>query len=197
MYTNKGAIQNYLMIDIDSSFDAQITNWISAVQQYIENYTRRIFETVDEVRYFDGNGMREIQIDDFTEITTVEILEVNGSGVEYTLTEGLDDDFITYPYNATTKYKLLMTANSEIGCWLEGAKRIKITAKWSTTTSVPKDIEYVATVLVAKIIEKGMSGGKISSESLGDYSVTFADMDSVAEMLSLKKILDKYILIEL
>ena len=40
-YTSKGVIQNYLMTDIDSSFDAQIADWISSAEAYINKYTGR------------------------------------------------------------------------------------------------------------------------------------------------------------
>ena len=75
-YTNKGAIQNYLMIDISDSFDTQISAWISSVEQYINNFTGKDFEDdgVDETRYFDGSGEKELCVDDFTALTSVEIL---------------------------------------------------------------------------------------------------------------------------
>jgi hypothetical protein len=42
-YTTKEAIENYMLIKIDSSFDAQINSWIEAVETYIDRYTRRDF----------------------------------------------------------------------------------------------------------------------------------------------------------
>lgn len=199
MYTNKGAIQNYLMIDIDSSFDTQVTTWITAVQNYINNYTGKKdgFESAAETRYFDGNDKREIDVDDFTSLTSVQIIEANGDDVEYTLSEGQDNDYIIYPYNDTPQYRLILTANSQVGAWYGGKKRIKITGVWGHSTSVPKDIELAATMLVSGIIKKGLTGGEIQSESLGDYSVTFASMDVVAENMGVMEILDRYKVYEL
>ena len=100
-YTNRDEIQNYLAIDISNSINAQITDWITAIDSYIDSYTGHPngFESKTETHYFDGNGRREIDIGDFTSISSVKIMNPNSSGVEYTLTEGEDSDFITYPYN--------------------------------------------------------------------------------------------------
>jgi len=194
-YTNETKIENYLMLDIDPSFSAQVVLWISAVEKYINNYTgvKDGFESaVASIKYFDGNGKTEIDIDEFTSITTVEILESNGSSVESTLTEGLDNDYIEFPYNETKKYRLVINPGSTVGTWSYGNKRIKITAIWGADTSVPADISLAATMLLGSIIEKGAKGGKIRSESLGDYSVSFENIDDSAQSLGVKKILDRY-----
>jgi len=198
MYTTKGKIQNYLAVDINDSLDSQLADWISAVEIYIDNFTGKSFEeTADEIRYFDGNGKSEIQIDDFISITSVEILQLNSTDVDYTLTEGQASDYITYPYNDIPKYRLQMTTSSQIGTFLKGEKRIKITATWGHSSTVPKDIELAATMLVSSIIEKGMKGGTIMSESLGDYSVSFANIDTLSSSVGVKEILSKYKIWEL
>ena len=169
MYTTETKIENYLMTDIDPSFSAQVVLWITAATNYIDNYTQKKFEGTTETRYFDGNNKREIIIDDFTILTSVQILQVNSDDTEYTLVEGLNDDYITYPYNETPYYKLVMVASSSVGIWLSGPKRIKLTGIWGHSATVPEDIELVATMLVAEIIKQGRDSGKIRSETLGDY----------------------------
>lgn len=191
-YTTKGKIQNYLALDISSSLDSQIEDWITAVQNYIDNFTGKSFGTTSETRYFDGNGKNEIQIDDFVSITSVEILELDSTDVDYTLTEGVNSDYITYPYNTTPKYMLKMTINSQIATFLKGEKRVKITATWGHQSSVPKDIELAATILVAGIIEKGAKGGPVTSETLGDYTISFGNVDNLSTVLGVKDILSKY-----
>lgn len=199
MYTNKGTIQNYLMIDIDTSFDTQINTWITAVGSYIDRYTGRKdgFESASATRYFDGNGKREIDIDECTSITSIQVLEANGQDVEFTLSEGLEADYVTYPYNTTPIYRLKLVTSAQLGAFYSGKKRVKITAVWGNTTSVPKDIELAATMLVGSIIDKGLKGGKVQAEALGDYSVTFANVDETAQAIGVKSILDKYKLFNL
>ncbi len=196
MYTTETAIENYLMTDIDSSFSSQISAWITAAESYIDNYTQKSFEGTTTTRYFDGNGKREIIVDDFTTLTSVQILQVNSDDVEYTLTEGLDDDYVLYPYNETPYYKLMMVASSSVGVWLRGLKRIKLTGVWGHSAIVPEDIKLVATMLVADIIKQGRDSGEIRSEALGDYSVTYADLDKAAVRLGVKQILDQYQILE-
>jgi hypothetical protein len=197
-YTNKSNVENYLMIDIDTAFDIQINSWITSAETYIKNYTNRTFGPTNETRYFDGSGKSEQFVDSFTGSPVVLILVLNSSDIEYTLTEGIDDDFIVYPYNEITKFKLIMTTNSQIGYWPTGKKRIKITADFGIGSSIPKDIELVATKMVADIIQKGLKGGQVSSESLGDYSVSFDNQfDENAMGLEIKQILDKYRIYEL
>ena len=193
-YTTKSKIEVYIMTDIDASFSSQISSWISAAELYINNYIGKKdgFESASSEKQFDGNGKREIDIDEFTELTTVQILEANGDDVEWTLTEGLENDYVAYPYNDTPKYRLIIVPNSSVGAWYRGKKRIKITAVWGHSTSVPADIELAATMLVGAILEKGIRGGKVRAEALGDYSITYADVDEVAHTMGVEKILDKY-----
>ncbi len=196
-YTTETKIENYLLTDIDSSFSSQVSDWITAAENWINNYTRKVFESASEVRYFDGSGKSILKVDDFVTIATIQILEANGSDVAYTLTEGADNDFIVEPYNVTPKYILKMTVNSQITVWPRGKRRIQLTAAWGHSTNVPKDVELAATILVAGVIEKGMKGGGILSESLGDYSVTYAALDEIATRMGVKSILDRYRIYEL
>lgn len=197
-YTTKTKIENFLMVDIDAAFDSQINDWISAAEEYINNYTGRTFGHSATTKYFDGSGNTELIIDSFTGSLTVNILESNSDDTEYTLTEGQDNDYITYPYNETSKYKLIMTTNSQIGYWPKGKGRIKLTGNFGVGSTVPKSIEFVATKLVSKIIEKGLKGGQISSESLGDYSVTFDNTVDESKMgLEIRRVLDQYKIITL
>jgi len=197
-YTKKGQIQNYLAIDIDTSLDSQITDWITAVSNYIDRYTGKSFEqSSSEIRYFNGSGRKDIDIDDFLSLSSVQILDSNASGVAFTLSEGRDNDYITYPYNDTRKYRLILTVNAQVAIWSIGKQRIKITGVWGESSTVPKDIELAATMLVAGIVEKGLKGGSVQSESLGDYSVTFKNIDDISSVMGVREILNHYKIYEL
>jgi len=201
-YTTKEKIENYIMSDIDISFDTQVSKWISAVERFINKYTGKPegFEAdvAFSTKYYDGSGKREIFIDDFTEIESVEILALDSTDVEYTLTEGENSDYITYPYNTTPKNKLLLTLNSEVGAFYSGNKRIKISAKWGDAASLYEDIELAATILVGEIVKEGRDGGQILSESLGDYSAQFEIMDGLLmRMSNVKRLLDNYRILEI
>lgn len=192
-YTSKEQIQNFLTIEINSSFDEQISSWISAVEKYIDKYTGRTFEeSVEETRYFDGNGKREIDIDEFLSLSSVDITEISSDDVEISLIEGKGNDFVTFPYNQIRKFRLILTPESSIASWYSGLRRLKVSGKWGNSESVPDDIQLAATLLVASIVERGLNGGKVSSESLGDYSVSFSDMENSSNVLNAKNILKNY-----
>lgn len=200
-YTSKTKVENYLTVDIDSSFNSQVDLWITAVETYINNYTGKNFteSASDETRYYDGNGKVELDIGNFTTLTTVQILDVSSDDVAFTLTEGKSNDYLTFPYNSAdgATYRLVMTVNSQTAVWLKGTRRIKIVGKFGHGTSVPEDISLAATILLAGIVEKGLKGGSVLSEDLGDYSVTFKNVDDISNVMGVKEILNKYKIWEL
>jgi len=191
-YANEGNLENYLTVDIDNSLSAQVEEWSDAVDLYINKYTGKNFnKTTAEVRYFDGNGLKEIHIDDFVTLSSVEVLESTSDDVTHSLTEGKAEDYITYPYNDAVKFKLVLTPTSTVQAWPTGSRRLKITGEWGTT-NVPVDIILAATMLLAGVIEKGMKGGSVLSESLGDYTVTYKLVDDISSVMGVKEILDTY-----
>ncbi len=191
-YSDEGKVENYLTIDIDNSFSSQIATWADAVDLYIDKFVGKTFADEGEItKNYDGNGRREIDIDNFMSLTSVEILEITGTDTDFTLTEGRANDFITFPYNETPKFRLILTPTASIGSWSKGKNRIKITGRFGET-SVPKDIELAATMLLAGIVEKGLKGGTIASEDLGDYSVTYKEIDMISSVMGVKEILSKY-----
>jgi hypothetical protein len=38
-YSDISSLENYLLIDIDASFESQVETWISAAEEYVDNYT--------------------------------------------------------------------------------------------------------------------------------------------------------------
>lgn len=198
-YVTKGTVQKYLNVDIASSMDAQLDDWITAIEKWIEKYTGKSFEASSETRYYDTyNSKRgyEIDIDPFTAITALEYLDEEGATDE-TLTEGQSNDFLTYPLNDTEKYKILILPTSSVGPMPIGARRLKVTATFGHSDVVPKDIELVATKLVASVVSEGLKGGKLQQVNIGDYQATFEKIDQTAEALGIYQILDMYRDIEL
>lgn len=191
MYTSKGIIQRYLTTDIHSSFDSQISDWITAVTNWINNYTGKTFETASADKYYDGNGLKFLPVDTFVGSPTVTILNIDGT-TDVVLTEGHANDYVTYPLNETAKDEIHLTANARYTTFPKGIRRIKITADFGYASSVPKDIELVATKLVAEIIREGLKGGKLDRVQLGDYEAQFKDIDEKADALGIYNILDMY-----
>ena len=199
-YTTKAKVENYLMINIDSSFDSQIDLWIKAVDRFIDRYTHRVFGASTATKYYDGVNSNELIIDTFNSLTSVELLDIDGD-VEHSLTEGTD--YIVYPLNGEMKYKIILTNYAVIQTFAgydNNKKRVKIVGSFGSSKSdktVPDDIELVSTMLVAQIINQVNKGGDITSESLGDYSVSFEkDLADAIKITNVKTILDTYKIFE-
>lgn len=196
-YTDEGKVENYLTIDIDNSFASQVALWADAVDLYINKYVGRNFnDSGSETRFYDGNGTRELDIDDFISLTDVETLELTSDDVAHSLTEGKENDYIIFPYNENPKYRLILTRTASVQRWPLTERRVKITGNFGVS-SVPEDIVLAATILLSGVVEKGLKGGTILSEDLGDYSVTYKAIDDISSVMSVKDILDRYKIYEL
>lgn len=192
-YTNKGNIQKYLNVDIASSFDVQIDAWIAAVQKWIDRYTGKTFEvgSTETTRYYDTDGGRNVFIDSLVGVpSSVQILGPDGN-VEETLTEGQTEDYVLYPRNSDDKNEIQLVTGGRRGRFPSRSSGVKVTAVFGTAT-VPADITLVATKLVAKIVEKGLKGGTLSSVSLGDFTSSFEKIDEVADAMGITATLDTY-----
>lgn len=199
MYTNKARIQNYLLITIDDSFASQIDEWIEAAQNYIDNYTGITFEEESGVTYkiYDGDGSRELLIDELITFTKVEILDEDGD-INYTIDSS--DEYYLYPANKTPKTRIKINPyNAPISYFPEGDQNVKVYGTFGYASSVPEDIRLAATKLVAEIItESNFEVGKeIKSEKLGEYSISYQDVSDMAKNLGINNILDKYVKFEI
>jgi len=189
MYTSKSFIQNYLLVNIDTSFDTWIDEMISAADAYIDNYCNTSFESSTETRYFDGNGSNELILDDLLTVTSLQFLDSNGVDLDDTLTES--DDFFLYPYNETCKHKIVLNPEGDQAEFPRGSHRIKITGTWGKSSTAPADIKLVSTKLVAGIIEVGKSGEvTLKSEKIGEYAVTYGELKESSQDIT--DILNRY-----
>jgi len=194
-YTTKGKVQNYIAVDIDSSLVSQVDDWITAVTDWINKYCKKVFEAVTETRFYDVPKVtRSLIIDPFVDTTITELSTLDLDGVvENTLTEGDGNDFIAYPQNDTEKYELRLTNGSIIGVFPSGSRRLKVSADFGASASVPKDIELIATKLVGEILRRGLDGGKLSKAKIGDIDLTYVNINETAEALTgIYNTLDQY-----
>jgi len=195
-YTQKSFVQNYSMINIASSFESQINKWIEAVSIWIDNYTGTTFESSgDTYRLYDGDGTREALVDEFTAISKIEILDMGGD-VDTTLDS--TSYWHTYPANKDFKGRIRINAsNAPIAIFPRGHQNIKLYATFGHSATVPEGVRLAATMLVTQIIRDSQTQetGKIDSESLGEYSVAFSDINRIADRIGVKDLLDQYSII--
>jgi len=196
-YTTKTKVENYLLKDINVSFDTQIDNWIEGVENIIDQITNRNFkaDSSASARLFNGDGTPELLIDECVEVTLVEVGN-DGYGSSFTTVASSGSDrYFTLPNNHTVKKQPIHKIELSARDFVCGTQNNRITAKWGYSAEVPKDIEFVATVLVAGIINQhSQSGDQIKSERIGNYTVTyntdnggdsFADFNRAMEILKM------------
>jgi hypothetical protein len=157
-YTTIENIEDYLLTDIDLSFQGKVEKWIETSENYIDKYTGRNFVAEEGTKLYDGNAKYEIMIDDCTEITSI---EVDDSEI---------DDYKLYPANTTPKTSVYYSSG-----FASGNQNISIEGTWGYSETVPEDIAFATTVLVAGIINGQLKEGSVASEKIGQYQVSYRD----------------------
>jgi hypothetical protein len=195
-YCSLEDVENYLLIEVEESFQAQVESWISDMEEFIEMETGRDFEadTVasdkkyeivkkdeDEIGRY-KESVQDIHIDECIEVDS---LEIDDSAVD-------SDDYITYPANSLPITRIHLTDESgEV--FTEGEQNIVVSAKWGYSESPPREIKFACIVLVAGIINNAWSSeGEVSSMTMGRYTVSFKDEKQLKDFEQVKRILEKY-----
>lgn len=206
-YITKTEIEQYMGVQIDASLQTFINTLISAVTRYIEKKTGSVFEAPDPdndvTRYYNGNGRTKINIDHLREFTS---LVVDG----ITLVE--DQDFIFYPINAVAEEKPFdsieliqpetrISRSSRIDVsspyvFEKAQKNVVLTGKFGYSDTAPEDIKVACLKMVASLIKENIGDSQLkelSSETLGDYSVSYVKVADFADRLGINDILAPYI----
>ena len=79
-YTDRAAIESYLLQTIDNTFYVQIDEWIAAVEQYIDKQTGRSFiaDEAASARLFEGCNSQKLLIDECIEVDMAEVGDTYG-----------------------------------------------------------------------------------------------------------------------
>ena len=173
-YTNQSTIENYMLKSIDNSFQLQLEAWIESIEKLIEQTTGRIFiaDTVASERIYNGQGGVKQKFDEFvvdSEDNPEIIIKLGEDEPRVTIEQG---DYRIYPTNQENKNTIeLKNASFD-----RGHQNVRITAKWGAYKEVPADIKLAATILVAGIINNSSPDkGMVRSESLGAYTISYAN----------------------
>lgn len=188
-YITESDLENHILQDIDSSYSSWISTIIGFVEAYIDKYCETDYtgSGSDTDRYYDGSGTDSIIIDEFTEITAVYLLDNFGNTIHTVPTDG----WFLAPYNSDVKNQLVLNGHAGYAAFPLGDRTVKVTGKFGHTT-VPAPVKFAGIQLCAKIINEGLRGGQVSSETLGSYTVNYREVDEVAESMGVKNILDMY-----
>lgn len=220
-YITKSQLEQYLGIQIDSSLDAFLDTISASAKQYIDLYCsndevgQRWFDDADteQTRYFDGNGLARLYVDDLRTVTSIVASITRGNGV----TLVANQDYYLYPLNAVANgfpYEWIdlanpaynMPANSRLAAisgnsyvFFRGQRNIAITGKWgfnAAGSGFPPAITQAMLKLCGATIKENIGDTdlkELTAESLGEYSASYAKVKDIAERLEVGAILDPFV----
>jgi hypothetical protein len=167
IYTNQQKIEAVLQRELTEEEEEIVSDAINAVGKAINAYTGRIWldldeETADEeTRYFDGNGKRELFIDDFMSISRIRFLDSLG-GVTNTLPT---TSYTYYPLNSDWKNSIFLRDRR----FPRVRSGVEVTGVFYTG-EVPVDIQLTASTLVGHFFASSRNVGDFKKESIEGYS---------------------------
>lgn len=168
-YTTETAVENYLTLAIDDSF-TELAEWISAQSRFMDRKCNRklVAHESEEIK-IDGNNASSIVIPECAEISTVEVDEVD-----------ITAQVLAYPTTQVAKNELKLNGSY----FTRGLQNVAINGKFGMfpasdaddIASVPDDLQFACTVLVAGIVNNSANNrDAVKSEKVGQYSVTYND----------------------
>jgi len=143
-YCSRTDVTNYLLTTIDSGFNSTVDGWIGSMSRFMDQYCGRTLVAESETtRKFDGNGRSELVID---EVNTISEVRVGGTIVTP----------LQYPANWDPKHKLLLETN----IFTAGRQNVEVDGIFAKYTTLPDDLKFACTVLVAGIVNQNKNQKK-------------------------------------
>ncbi len=176
MYTSKEAVLNYLIKTLDSQYYSQLESWIVAMSRQIDRICNRVIWREDEETFkYDGDGTDMILIKDCID-PVVKI-------------DGIIRPVLTYPTNKEYASRIKLDGYR----FTKGKQNIEVTGLQCMALYLPDDIALACTIMVAGIIRNQIFGDKVgTTESIGNYQITYKNVGERDEMGSVKQILSGY-----
>lgn len=180
MYTTTANIAAKLKRSLTAEESTYFTSVLDpGIDAFINRQTETTFGSGDSTDvYVSGDGSSTLIIPTMHDISAV--VKINEDDTEEPVSV---DDYRTYPRSSSDKRALNRVSD---GVWDEGIDNYKITGELGYS-AVPGDITLVATELAASSIMEN----NIKSERVGDWAVTYSDMQRTLSSSS-QAILDSY-----
>jgi len=196
MLTKKYTTHKNLEVFLGKTVEAgQADDAINASIDIVEKMTGVVFVAGDTVsaRLFNGDGSRELIVDECTGITKVERgLDQYGDSFEEIANTGLSK-YILQPDNYGSKGLPVTSILLRDRYWGKGTQNHRITAKWGYGATVPPAVQMATTIIAAGIYNYNSAGsGNVKSEKIGNYSVTYSDDEGWDEMERANKLLQGF-----
>lgn len=171
MYCTNQQVSDYLKRNLTAHEVSILPVLIRSAQDFINDYCDTDFEdtNTNTVKYYDGEGLQEIDIDAAKDITLVQITDD-----EIVTSTYQEDDYVLEPVNQTIKTSIRLKQDR----FPYGAANIKVTGKFTSYEGkIPERISLAATMLVADYINGTRD---IASESIEGWSVTYGKTENIS-----------------
>jgi hypothetical protein len=174
-YTSEKKVEAFLGVEIEFG---GADNAINEAVNLVDKITGRNFvaDSVASARLFSGQAGLDLIIDDCVEITKVEMgSDMYGDS----FAEVASTKYIKLPLNYTAKSLPITRLHVKDDYWTSGVANHRITAKWGYSVAVPSAVELATTILAGGVymFNKGGASGDLNSESIGNYSVSYANAE--------------------
>ena len=195
-------VENYMSVEIEASFEAQVEDWIEWMTEYIETVTGRVFEadSANSEKIYEVVLGRSVSVagslSSPRELIVHEFVNTSTSSMKITLDDiELDEDeFLLYPATVEDLPKTSILLKSDTGLvWTEDEQNIKIEAKWGYSITAPDNIKFATIVLVAGMINNSWSSeGEMSSVTMGSYTMKFKNKKELQDYDRIQEVLQIY-----
>lgn len=176
-YTDKTSVEEYLIKNIDVSYNSQVDMWIVAMSRYIDRFCNRtIFRETEETFKYDGDGSEILHIGDCIDPT----VKIGDQDIEV----------VTYPSNKPYASRIVRKDGAR---WPKGLQNVEVTGVQAMNLYLPDDIKYACTILVAGIVRDQLFGEKSgTSEKIDGYSITYNSERDKSDIATAMKVLSGY-----
>jgi hypothetical protein len=159
-YTTKADVEAYIGKALTQS-DSVISSWIQAASRWADAFCNRdLYNDEETTELYDGDGTDFIMIRDTCEITSV-------------IVDGVAVSPKMYPTSKDYRSRLVLDNGYT---FTKGLQNVAVTGKVSMFEALPDVVKLACTVIVAGIQNAGGVQGKVgTTETIGNYSVTYRD----------------------
>lgn len=166
---------------------------IDAVTDYIEHFCGRRFKSTAYAEEFNGDGSRDYTAKHYP-ISAITSLQYRNSSANEDSWTSMDTEDYFYDLNSGI---IMLSGNSRFIFFSDYLYRLNYTAGFAfdntntfLSTTGGADLEYAVWKLCVTAFDKAKGEVGVESESIGDYSVTYAK--TMFENSEIKEIISKY-----
>jgi len=185
-YTSKELVANILGI----SEDLIQTEWLDWATAQVDLKTHQTFGNFTVVERYDGTDLDFLLLDNspVVSVTKIEYLEddTTDTWIE------LDDKYYVL-YRNENRIRLVedLSGVTEISCFEIGVQNWRVTYEYGHS-EVPAEVELLASLMVVELYNIKTTGvsGTVSSEKIGDYSISYNSSASIPVKDLIKELID-------